>query len=119
MNDGTHPTLPKGACIPVSWGNKDYQEYLAWTAKNDADAADTIDYMAQMRSERDSRMNKMQWRIQRNYRQVANGETPDDDDVDMAKVYDYMKDLANMPADNSGIDTKEKYKTATWPVAPK
>lgn len=120
VNDGTHPTLPQGACIPVAVGNKDYDEYVLWDAEegNTPDAADGIDYMARMRGERDSRMNAIQWRIQRNQRQVANSETPTDDGTAMGLVYAYMADLADMPEDNSGIDTLTEYNALTWPTEP-
>ena len=118
VNDETHPTLPQGTCIPVCVGNKDYDDYLEWDETNDADDADTIDYMVKMRAERDSRMNAMQWRIQRNQRQVANNETPDDADGKMDDIYDYMKDLANMPENNSSISTKAEYDALTWPTKP-
>jgi len=119
VNDGTHSTLPQGACIPVCVGNKDYDEYLIWEEENNADAADTIDYIVRMRSERTNRMNAMQWRIQRNQRQVANSEIPDDDGTVMGNIYDYMKALADMPEDNPGTDTKAKYAALTWPTEPK
>ena len=98
INDGTHPVLPQGTCIPAVVGNKDWDKYVEWDVDNDADAAETIDYMAMVRSERDSRMSTMDWRVLRNYQQVANSETPDDDGTAMGLVYVYMKDLRDMPA---------------------
>jgi len=118
INDATHPTLSEGTRIPNDTSNRHWQEYLTWEESNDADAADTIDYMAKMRRERDTRMDAMQWRIQRNYRQIQNSETPTDDSAKMTAIYGYMKDLADMPQDNPNITTKAQYEALDWPSEP-
>lgn len=79
---------------------------------------DPNDYMQMMRDERDRRMDAIQWRIQRNYRQIQNSETPTDDGTKMTEIYTYMKDLADMPQDNPDCDTKAEYDALTWPTEP-
>jgi len=118
VNDGTHPTLPEGACIPAVVGDRDYDEYLVWEEENDADAADTIDYMEMMRVERDIRLKAADWRVHRNYQQVTNSDTPSDDASKMGDVYDYMQALRDMPEDHTGTDTKTEYEALTWPTEP-
>lgn len=118
INDGTHPNLAEGTSIPNSTDNRHWVEYVEWEVSNDADAADTIDYMEMMRQERNGYLSAIDWRVIRNYRQVQNSETPTDDATAMGLVYTYMKDLADMPENNPGTDTKAEYEALTWPSEP-
>ena len=118
VNDATHPTLPQGTSIPNDTNNRHWAEYLEWAQNNTADAADTIDYMAQMRGERDRRMGAMEWRINRNHRQVNNSETPTDNAAKMTEIYNYMKSLADMPQTNPSVADDAAYDALVWPTEP-
>ena len=75
-------------------------------------------FMGQMRQERDRLIDAIQWRVLRNYRQVQNNETPTDDATKMTAIYEYMKDLADMPQDNPDTDTQAEYNALVWPTVP-
>jgi len=118
VNDATHPTLAQGTSIPNDTNNRHWNEYLTWAQTNTADPADTIDYMQRMRDERDRRMNAMEWRINRNYRQTSNAETPTDNATKMTEIYTYMKSLADMPQTNPSVPDKASYDALVWPTEP-
>lgn len=101
----------------TSWMLDNIQRWLdvpntitAWT--------DPVDYMALMRSERDRRLADIDWRILRNYTQVAHSETPTDDATKMAAIYAYQKDLRDMPENNPNTTTKALYDALVWPNKP-
>jgi hypothetical protein len=119
INDGTHPELPEGASIPNAADNRHWVEYEAWEAEpeNDADAADAIDWMARLRSDRDTKLAAIDWRIMRNKTQLDNSDTPSDDATKMGEVRDYMQTLRDFPANNP-ITDKAGYEALSWPSEP-
>ena len=111
VNDDTHPTLPEGASIPNCVGNRDWDEYVLWEAEegNTADAADTVDYMARMRSVRDQLLSRCDWT------QITDSPLSGDAKTNYQT---YRQDLRDMPQDNPNITTKEGYDGLTWPTEP-
>ena len=118
VNDDSHSELPIGSYIPSSVGNRHWDEYVIWNELNAPDEADVVDYMFKMRQERDNRMNAMEWRINRNYRQLQNNEIATDDTSKMTEIYNYMKALADMPQNNPNVADKESYESLVWPTEP-
>ena len=109
INDGTHPNLPQGTTIPNNTDHRLWQEYLEWEESNDADAADTIDWMQRMRDQRDSLLAACDW-------------TGCDDNQLSASVKSewetYRQDLRDMPQDNPSVTTKSAFDALEWPTAP-
>lgn len=95
------------------------QVILDWLAVPNTIGAwtDPVDYMALLRQTRDQKLNEMDWRVMRNYTQVAHSETPTDDGTKMAAIYQYQKDLRDFPANNP-ITTKAQYDALVWPTKP-
>ena len=109
VNDSTHPTLAEGASIPNDTSNRHWQEYLTWEESNDADAADTIDYMAKMRQERDQRLSACDWT------HIDDSPLSSEDKTSWAT---YRQSLRDMPQNNPSVTTKAQYEALAWPTEP-
>jgi len=107
VNDSTHPELPEGTSIPNSLDNRHWVEYEEWAQSNTADAADTIDYMAMMRSERDQRLAACDWNQSRDVTLTND-----------AAWVTYRQALRDMPQNNSSVSDKAAYEALTWPTEP-
>lgn len=109
INDETHPILEEGTSIPANTENRFWNEYLEWAESNTADAADTIDYMAKMRVERDRRLSACDWT------HIDDSPLSSEDKTSWAT---YRQSLRDMPQNNSSVTTKAQYEALTWPTEP-
>lgn len=107
--DGTHPLLPEGSLILNDEGNMDWVEYEVWAESNTPDPADTIDYMAKMRGERDIRLVACDW---------TQGVDSPLSAGDIALWATYRQELRDMPQDNPSVPDKASYDALVWPVSP-
>jgi len=91
-----------GAGIPADPTNRDYVEYQEWlAADNTPDQADPIDYMGNLRAERDAKLAASDWT------QVA------DSPVDKTAWATYRQALRDLPANTADPANP------TWPQEPK
>ena len=100
-----------------TWHKDPIDAWLAEPGHSIGDWVDPTDYMAKLRATRDQKLDEIDWRIIRNYTQVAHSETPTDDGTKMAAIYTYQKNLRDFPAANP-ITTKAQYDALTWPSEP-
>ena len=93
--------------IPLSEGNTDYQEYLAWVAEgNTADPADVIDEWPNIRAKRDRLLTESDWTQAADSPLTASKKT---------KWATYRQELRDLPAEQS---SKTKLSDITWPTKP-
>jgi len=91
-----------GASIPMAEDNRDYAAYQEWLAAgNTPDPADPIDYMGNLRAERDAKLAASDWT------QVA------DSPVDKTAWATYRQALRDLPANTADPANP------TWPQEPK
>jgi hypothetical protein len=91
-----------GACIPADPANSDYADYQKWLAAgNTPDPADPIDYMGNLRSQRNQLLRESDWT-----------QLPDSQ-VNKAAWATYRQTLRDLPANTA--DTANP----VWPQEPK
>lgn len=109
INDASHPVLAEGTVIPNTPGNRYWVQYETWAETNTPDAADTIDYLLRMRTERDLRLSVCDW-TQGNDSPLIEG--------DKILWATYRQELRDMPQNNPSVPDKAAYDALVWPVAP-
>ena len=100
-NTNTVIRTTDGASIPMAEGNTDYRNYQVWLAAgNTPDPADPIDYMGNLRAERDAKLTASDWT------QLS------DAPVDKAAWVTYRQALRDLPANTPDPSNP------SWPQEP-
>lgn len=116
VNDATHPELEQGTFIPGTPGNRHWDEYLDWASTNVVDAANSVDWMGRMRSERDQRLAACDWTQIPDVLISTSGGTLVQAAVDAYAIY--RQELRDMPQNNPNINTQAAYDALVWPTEP-
>jgi hypothetical protein len=107
-------------CVPQpceTWHGAVIDAWLAIPGNVITAWVDPVDYMARLRRDRDTKLNSIYRRVERNQSQKAGEIVPTDNDTKMDEIYAYLQVLRDFPAANP-ITTKAQYDALTWPEEP-